>query len=695
MKRFAILFAALFGAVGAFAQNDTAYVPFVVNVAATVRAVPASGTTAVVTQVQMTVAANTQTTLKIPLPKTLGVMSWAQRLANVPALISNGGGKVTLNLPAQSYKNAEITLYAVNGKRILRKNMSASSAANAISRQNAAPGAYLLSVTGTDGGGFTSRLTHGGGNLDIIVNFGGEKLSSAMKLAKEAAAGDWTVTVSAAGHVDFVYAINPVAGTMPVQNITLRETAPVTPGLGTPANVTASAASATSITVSWSAVSGAVDYYVYRSTSATGTYSRVGNTSATTYTNTGLTTGTTYYYKVSAYNGSTESPQSAYASATANTPIPTVPAVPIGVTAAVESSTSIVVSWTTVSGTTGYYVYRSTSATGTYTKVGDVTSESSSYTNTGLSVGTTYYYKVSAYNGISESSQSSYASAATPLVPLNPPASITAVETSLSAITVSWSAVSGAIGYRVYRGTSVDGGYEHVGTTASTSYTNTGLPINVTYYYWVSVNSNAGEGPVSSSYASAKIDLMPGTFVDYRDDRTYKKITVVGKMWMAENLNYETSSGSWCYAGNANNCTTYGRLYDWTTAMMACPVGWHLPTRQEWNDLQTAVGGSVGKKLKSTGGWEYYEYSTGKFVTSNGTDDYGFTAKPGGYRRSDGGFSGGGCQTTALCNAADGRWWTSEEYYCKWMTTGAGLGDDLHESADTKSSAFSVRCVGD
>jgi uncharacterized protein (TIGR02145 family) len=221
MKRFAILFAALFGAAGAFAQNDTAYVPFVVNVAATVRAVPASGTTAVVTQVQMSVAANTQTTLKIPLPKSTGVLNGAQRQANVPAVISNGGGKVTLNLPAQSYKNAEIALYAVNGKRILRNNVSASSAANTISRKNAAPGAYLLSVTGADGGVFTNRLTHNGGNLDITVALGGEHPSIAQQLAKETAAGDWTVTVSATGRVDSTYTLTPGKGTMPVQNITL------------------------------------------------------------------------------------------------------------------------------------------------------------------------------------------------------------------------------------------------------------------------------------------------------------------------------------------------------------------------------------------------------------------------------------------------------------------------------------------
>ena len=84
----------------------------------------------------------------------------------------------------------------------------------------------------------------------------------------------------------------------------------------TPSNVSASAASSSSITVSWSSVTGATGYKVYRSTSSSGTYSSVGDVPTTSYTNTGLTAGTTYYYKVSAYNSAGESAQSSYASAT-------------------------------------------------------------------------------------------------------------------------------------------------------------------------------------------------------------------------------------------------------------------------------------------------------------------------------------------------------------------------------------------
>jgi uncharacterized protein (TIGR02145 family) len=186
---------------------------------------------------------------------------------------------------------------------------------------------------------------------------------------------------------------------------------------------------------------------------------------------------------------------------------------------------------------------------------------------------------------------------------------------------------------------------------------------------------------------------MPGTFVDYRDDRTYKKITVVGKMWMAENLNYETSSGSWCYRNETSNCAMYGRLYDWTTAMMACPVGWHLPTREEWGDLAIAAGGTgtygtggtAGKALKSTTGWNG-RYESG----GGGTDRYGFNALPGGGRGSDGGFGSGGYS---------GFWWTATEDGARALNAyDRGMFydyDDVHSGNPSKSIARSVRCVGD
>jgi acetyl esterase/lipase len=209
---------------------DTARVPFVVNVNATVKAVPKAGTTALVQQVQTTVTANQATNLNIPLPQTSGVLNGAQSRLNVPAVIGNRAGKVTLNLPAQSYGNAEISLYTVNGKRVLRHDAAASGAAENISCGSLTAGAYLLSVKGADGGAVTSRLTHNGGGLDISVAASAEYIPSAPRLAKKAANGEWTITVSASGYSDSSYTLVPVKGTNATQNITLKSatTTPIT-----------------------------------------------------------------------------------------------------------------------------------------------------------------------------------------------------------------------------------------------------------------------------------------------------------------------------------------------------------------------------------------------------------------------------------------------------------------------------------
>jgi uncharacterized protein (TIGR02145 family)/uncharacterized repeat protein (TIGR02543 family) len=177
---------------------------------------------------------------------------------------------------------------------------------------------------------------------------------------------------------------------------------------------------------------------------------------------------------------------------------------------------------------------------------------------------------------------------------------------------------------------------------------------------------------------------LGSTFTDSRDNKNYKKVTIGGMTWMAENLNYDVPSNTTdvCYENSVDSCAKYGRLYNWNTAMTACPVGWHLPSDAEWTQLENAVGGSstAGKKLKSTGGW----YNNG-----NGTDDYGFAALPGGYGLSDGSFDLAGYR---------GNWWSAAErnaYYAldRSMRFDYELVGRIYY--DGKTGLFSVRCVQD
>ena len=185
------------------------------------------------------------------------------------------------------------------------------------------------------------------------------------------------------------------------------------------------------------------------------------------------------------------------------------------------------------------------------------------------------------------------------------------------------------------------------------------------------------------------------TFTDPRDGKKYKSVKIGEQTWMAQNLDYHGEDGflGLCYDDQPRNkirkpenCQKYGRLYDWGEAVKACPSGWHLPNGNEWRTLEEFAGGleNAGKKLKAKSGWN----DKCKAKNHCGTDEYGFSALPGGLGYSDGSFYKVGDY---------GYWWSANEsgsnsaYYRNMYYDG----DNARWIPDNKSSLFSVRCVKD
>ena len=149
-------------------------------------------------------------------------------------------------------------------------------------------------------------------------------------------------------------------------------------------------ASSGKIKLSWSKITGAEKYEVYRATSKSGTYSKVGSATGTSYTDKKAKAGKKYYYKVKAICANTNG-NSAYSAIVSLTCDCARPAVSIKL-----SSGHPKLSWDKVTGAQKYYVYRATSKSGDYTKIGSTTS--TSYTDKTAKAGKTYYYKVKAIN---------------------------------------------------------------------------------------------------------------------------------------------------------------------------------------------------------------------------------------------------------------------------------------------------------
>lgn len=194
-----------------------------------------------------------------------------------------------------------------------------------------------------------------------------------------------------------------------------------------------------------------------------------------------------------------------------------------------------------------------------------------------------------------------------------------------------------------------------------------------------------------------------GTFTDVRDGNIYQTVKIGTQLWMAENLmatqyndgtpitlitdnslwqNATEGAYSW-FDNKEKNKSTYGALYNWyaVNTKKLCPIGWHVPSFNEFSILIISLGTQSGDKLKEAGKKHWLSENAG-------TNSSGFTALPGGNRSWSGNFFN--LQKT-------GNWWSSTEqkekvafslylYYSK---------SEAENSNGGKTEGMSVRCVKD
>jgi fibronectin type 3 domain-containing protein len=266
--------------------------------------------------------------------------------------------------------------------------------------------------------------------------------------------------------------------------------------------------------ICWPVQPGATSYNILRSTTAGGGYAPVA-TGVTgpvcgsgwnnaTFLDTTAANGMAYYYVVQSVNPvgtSADSPESP--GVTPDAAVSTsAPAAPTGLTVSSAGHQSVALNWNASAGANFYTVYRSTlfdngggasNVLGTIVLASNVTG--TSYTDTSPTDGSIYSYSVTAAGAGGASSNSSSAVAVPlPAPPAGAPGTLTATPSSVTNITLSWSAVSGAVGYVVQRATSLNGTYLLLNSITETIYTDHGLNTNLTYYYRITPVNAGGIG---------------------------------------------------------------------------------------------------------------------------------------------------------------------------------------------------------
>ena len=278
-------------------------------------------------------------------------------------------------------------------------------------------------------------------------------------------------------------------------------------------------------------------------------------------------------------------------------------------------------------------------------------------------------------------------------------------------IDLSWTCIDpegDPLTYDIYFGTETTPPLVNTGQTETTYDLET--LANNTEYFWKIVahddHNNTTEGTVWSFITEPEgAQPCPGVPTVTYEGQVYNTILIGDQCWLKENLNVGTmipgnntqyANGifeKYCYDNDPANCDEYGGLYQWNEMMNysttpgvqgICPLGWHLPTKQECTILINFLGGTniAGGKMKETGTTHWQSPNT------SATNESGFTALPGGFRTTSGDFNYLG---------SDGCFWASTDSYTTnaWSVALENQNSIAFLCTYGINNGISVRCLMD
>jgi uncharacterized protein (TIGR02145 family) len=283
--------------------------------------------------------------------------------------------------------------------------------------------------------------------------------------------------------------------------------------------------------------------------------------------------------------------------------------------------------------------------------------------------------------------------------------------TSTSSTTTTSTTVCTSWGY------SIDWIYCETCTISGPATITNSEPLLVNKYYYLNgfkiqineflgcTNTVADNNILGSSYEDLCEDVIcpPTTTTTTTNCCTLEEVEIGTQIWTACNLDVSTyrdgtpipqvtdptqwanlTTGAWCYYNNADdNC--YGKLYNWyavTDPRGLAPVGYHIPSKAEWDTLATFLSSNPGGKLKEVGLTNWNSPNT------YATNLYGFTALPSGTRDETGSFDWEGDY---------GNWWstTPSSSTNAWSYYTYTLGGGLPGSTTKKTRGFAIRLIKD